>query len=108
MAYTAGNLFGLVNAPPGRMVYRYDSTDLVDVVEDAGYFNNKDDNLNLQKGDVIKVFTWSSTPFAAASTISEAKQFVVTNVISNDAAASAGNVNIAEVFVSTGLLSSGA
>jgi hypothetical protein len=106
MAYTAGNLQGLVNAPPGRMLYRYDSTDQVDVVEDAGYFNNSDDNLNLAIGDRIDAFTWSATPFAAGSTISEAKQFVVTNVIANDAAASAGNVNVAEVFLSSGLLSS--
>ena len=107
MAYTAGNLQGLVNAPPGRMIYRYDSTDSVDVVEDAGYLNNKDDNLNLQIGDLVLAFTWSATPFASGSTISEAKQFVVTNVISNTAASSAGAVNLAEVFIATGLLSSG-
>ena len=47
----------------------------VDVVEDAGYFNNSDDNLNLAIGDRIDAFTWSATPFAAGSTISEAKQF---------------------------------
>ena len=106
MAYTAGNLLALVNAPPGRMVYRYDTEDQVDVVEDAGYFNNKDDDLNLQIGDRIDAYTWSSTPFAAGSTLSEAKQFVVTNVIANDAAAAAGVVNVAEVFLATGLISS--
>lgn len=106
MAYTAGNLVGLVNAAPGRMLYRYDSTDAVDAVEDAGYFNNSDDDLNLQIGDLIFAFTWSDTPFAAGNTISEAKQFVVTNVIDNAAASSAGNVDIAEVFIATGLLSS--
>lgn len=108
MAYTAGNLQGLVNAPPGRMLYRYDSTDQVDVVEDAGYFNNADDDLNLQIGDRIDAFTWSDTPFAAGNTITEAKMFVVTNVIANDADASAGAVNVAEVFIATGLLSSDA
>lgn len=106
MAYTAGNLFGLVNASPGRMLYRYDSTDQVDVVEDAGYFNNKDDDLNLQIGDLVFAFRWSDTPFAAGNTISEAKQLIVTNVISNTAAANAGAVNLAEVFIATGLLSS--
>jgi len=106
MAYTAGNLNGLINAAPGRRLYRYDTTDQVDVVEDAGYFNNNDDDLNLQIGDLILAFTWSDTPFAAGNTITEAKQFVVTNVIANDAAASAGAVNIAEVFIATGLLSS--
>jgi len=96
----------MVNGPPGRMLYRYDSTDQVDVVEAANYFNNLTNNLNLQIGDLIKAFRWSGTPFAAGSTIIEAKQFVVTNVISNDAAASAGRVNVAEVFIATGLLSS--
>ena len=47
------------------------------------------------------------TPFAAGSTLSEVKFFVVTNVIANDAAASAGNVNIAEVL-GGGAISSGA
>ncbi len=106
MAYVAGNLFAQGNGPPGQMIYRYDSTDQVDVVEDAGYFNNKDDNLNLQKGDRIDAFTWDATPFAAASLVTEGKQFIVTNVISNDAAAAAGAVNVAEVFLATGLLSS--
>ncbi len=106
MAYTAGNLQGLVNSPPGRMGYRYDSTDQVDVVEDAGYFNNLDDSLNLQIGDRIDAFTWSGTPFATGNNITEAKQFIVTNVIDNNAAAAAGAVNIAEVFLATGLLSS--
>ena len=106
MAYTAGNLLGLVNAPPGRMLYRYDTTDSVDVVEDAGYFNNLDDDLNLQIGDLILAFSWDNTPFASGNIIDEAKMFVTTNVIANDAAASAGAVNVAEVFIATGLLSS--
>ena len=110
MAYVAGRLFGLVNAPPGRMMYRYDidgSVDDVDDVETAGYFNNLDDNLNLQIGDRIDVFEWSGVPFAAAATLTNALQLVVTNVISNDAAASAGNVNTAQVFLTTSLFSSG-
>jgi hypothetical protein len=106
MAYTAGRLHCLVNGPPGKLLYRYDSTDQVDLVEGANYFNNNDNNLNLQIGDLIKAFRWSATPFAAGSTITEAKQFVVTNVIANNAAAGAGRVNIAEVFIATGLLSS--
>jgi len=108
MAYTEGNLFAQINAPPGRMRYRYDTEDHPDVVEDAGYFNNLDDDLNLQKGDELLAVTWSDTPFEAASTISQVKAFMVTNVIANDAAASAGAVNIAEILISTaGALSSG-
>jgi hypothetical protein len=110
MAYTLGNLFQLTSAPPGRNHYRYDcngTTDDVDDVEAAGYFNNKDDNLNLQIGDRIDVFEWSAVPFASGSTLTNAIMLVVTNVIANDAAASAGNVNLAQVFLTTSLFSSG-
>lgn len=102
MAYTAGNLTRLVPGPVGRAMYRYDTTDQADVVEDAGYFNNSDDDLNLQKGDTIKVVVWTAVD---TGTISEVKDFIVTNVIANDAAASAGNVNIAEIG-GTGTVSS--
>lgn len=107
MAYTAGNLIALVNAPPGRMLYRYDTDDDVDDVEAAGYFNNVDDNLNLQIGDRIDVFEWDGTPFDDGQVLVNALQLVVTNVIANDAAASAGNVNCAQVFLTTSLFSSG-
>jgi hypothetical protein len=106
MAYTAGNLLCLTGMAPGRNLYRYDTTDLVDEVEDAGYFNNVDDNLRLAIGDRIDAFTWSDTPHAAGNTISAGKTFVVTNVIADDAAAAAGNVNIAEVFIASGIFSS--
>lgn len=106
MAYVPGNLVGLVNAAPGRMLYRYDAEDDMLAVELAGYFNNADDDLNLQIGDVIFVFEWSATPFAAASTLVASMSFAVTNVIANDAAAAAGNVNIAEVFTTSGAVSS--
>lgn len=106
MAYTDGNLFAQINAPPGRRSYRYDTTDLGDVVETAGYFNNLDDNLNLRIGDFIDFVGWDATPFAAASVVQEVRHFIVTNVIANDAAASAGNVDVAEVFISSGILSS--
>ena len=110
MAYTASRLLNLTGQAPGRNTYRYDidgSVDDVDDVETAGYFNNKDDDLILAKGDRIDVYEWSAVPFAAASTLTNALQFIVTNVIANDAAASAGNVNIAEVFLATSLFSSG-
>lgn len=106
MAYTSGNLHGLVNAPVGRMLYRYDTTDQLGVVEVANYFNNLTNTLNLQIGDMIFGFTWSAAPFAAGSTVTESQAFVVTNVIANDAAAAAGAVDIAQIFIATGLLSS--
>lgn len=109
MAYTAGNLLGLINAPPGRMLYRYDTDGTVDDVDDveaASFFNNLDDNLNLQIGDVIWVFEWDGTPHASGQILTNALPFVVTNVISNSAAASAGAVNIAQVWLTTSLFSS--
>jgi protein involved in polysaccharide export with SLBB domain len=95
MAYTAGNLFGLVNAPPGRMVYRYDSTDSVSVVEVGGYFNNSDDDLNLDSGDLIHVVVWDGTPFASGQVPTGYGLQIVTTV---DAA---GAVNTAEAGIST-------
>ena len=37
MAYVDGNLFAMVNAPPGRRLYRYDSVDDMVTVEVAGH-----------------------------------------------------------------------
>ena len=107
MAFDGTYLWNMTGMAPGRSLYCYHTTDLSDVVEDAGYMNNADDNLNLGVGDFIFSVTWSATPFASGSTVSEMKTFIVTNVIANDAAASAGNVNIAEVS-GTGGVSSGA
>jgi hypothetical protein len=100
MAYTAGNLVLSSNLAPGRNTYRYDSTDHPDVVEAANYFNNVTHDLNLAKGDIIEAVTWSATPFAAASTISNVTRMIVTNVISRDDTTSAkGRVNVAQILV---------
>ena len=110
MAYVASRLINETCMSPGRNTYRYDidgSVDDVDDVEAAGYFNNKDDDLNLAIGDRIDVFEWSGVPFDSGATLTNALQLVVTNVISNTAAASAGNVNLAQVFLTTSLFSSG-
>jgi hypothetical protein len=110
MAYTASRLINLTCQAPGRNLYRYDidgSVDDVDDVEAAGYFNNKDDDLLLAIGDRVDVYEWSATPFASGSTLTNALQLVVTNTIANTAAASAGNVNAAQVFLTTSLFSSG-
>ena len=110
MAYTASRLINETCMSPGRNTYRYDldgSVDDVDDFETAGFLNNKDDNLNIAIGDRFDVFEWSGVPFASGSTLTNALQFVCTNVISNDAAASAGNINVAQVFLATSLFSSG-
>jgi len=105
MAYTEGGL-SLISSVNGFGLYRYDSLDDVDLVEDAGYFNNLDDNLNLAIGDIIHAFDWTTA--VRSGTLAGYKKFAVTNVISNDAASSAGAVNIAEIGVSTdGAISSG-
>ena len=104
MAVDTANLalYGHVN---GFGHYRYDTTDDVDAVEDAGYFNNKDDDLKLVIGDIIECFTWATA--VRTGTLSKFKRFAVTNVISNDAAASAGAVNIAEIGTAEPGISSG-
>jgi len=100
MAYVAGNLTQISNAN-GYGLYRYDTTDLADVVEAAGYLNNGDDNLNLAVGDLIHCFSWTTA--VRTGTLSQYKLFAVTNVITD------GAVNLAEVGVSTsGAISSGA
>ena len=105
MAYTPGGL-SLISSVNGFGLYRYDSLDDVDLVEDANYFNNKDDDLNLAVGDMIFAFDWTTA--VRTGTLNAVKAFVVTNVISNDAAASAGNVNVAEILISSaGAISSG-
>lgn len=102
MAYTAGNLWGLVNAPPGRKIYGYHTSDNINTVEAGGYFNNVDDNLNLQSGDLIHVVKWDGTPFAAGQIPNGYSLQVVTTVDP------AGVVNTAEAGISTsGALSSG-
>ena len=109
MAYVAGRLYNLTGGPPGRALYRYDSDGTVDDVDDveaAGFFNNVDDNLKLAKGDLIMVFEWDAVPFAAASILTNALQMIVTNVIADDAATSAGACNTAQVFLGTSLFSS--
>jgi hypothetical protein len=110
MAFNATYFFAETNAPPGRRKYRLDLNGTVDDVDDsesAGFINNLNDNQNLQIGDRVDVFEWSGVPFASDSTLTNALMLVVTNVISNTAAANAGNVNMAEIFLASSLFSSG-
>lgn len=109
MAFTSSRFVNENGLPPGRASYRLDidgTVDDVDDVEAANFINNVTNNQNLAIGDRIDVFEWSAVPFAAASILTNALQFVVTNVIANDAASSAGRVNMAQVFLTTSLFSS--
>ena len=108
MAYTVGNLHNMGALPPGRAMYRYDTADIADAVEVANYFNNKTNSLNIGKGDLFHVIAWNGTPHASTSLVTQYKIMICTGVISNDSAVAAGNVNLAEVGISTaGALSSG-
>ena len=99
MAYeTAGNVLSQISSVNGFGLYRFDTTDTPVSVEAAGYFNNVDDNLNLGRGDMIFVYTWTTV---RTGTLSRVGAVAVTNVIANDAASSAGAVNVAEILVST-------
>ncbi len=104
MAFISADL-ALISSVNGYGLYRYDTLDQLDLVEDAGYFNNSDDDQNLAKGDIIMAFTWATA--VRTGTLSESKPFVVTNVIPNDAATFAGAVNVAEIWITTGISSEG-
>jgi hypothetical protein len=100
MAFDSANLacYGHAN---GFGLFRYDSIDALDTIDDGGYFNNTDDNQNLAIGDLIHAFTWATA--VRTGTISAYKAFVVTFVNTTS-----GAVNTSEIGVSTaGAISSG-
>lgn len=100
MAYNADN-FVLISSVNGYGLYRYDTTDALDTVDDGGYFNNSDDDLNLAVGDMIHAFSWSTA--VRTGTINLYKLFVVTFVNPTS-----GAVNTSEIGVSSaGAISSG-
>ena len=59
MAYVPGNLVQL-NDGNGYATYRYDSLEAHTLVDIDGYFNNSDDDLNLNAGDIILVVDWAT------------------------------------------------
>lgn len=77
MAYTAGNLV-LMGTGNGFNHYRYDTTDTAATVDGSGYFNNSDDSLNLQKGDIIEVVVWT-TAIRTGTVADIAKHIVMLN-----------------------------
>ncbi len=95
MAFDSANLacHGHAN---GFGLYRYDSIDSLILIEAAGYMNNLDDNCNLAKGDEVHVYSWTTA--VRTGTLNRVQMMGVTNVIANDAAASAGAVNLAEIM----------
>lgn len=105
MAFDATRLWNMNANPPGRALYIYHTLDDYPTVDTAGYFNNKDDNLNMQKGDLVIAVHWATAIFGAG-TISQLTFNIVTNVIGNDAAANAGDINIAQAIFQSGVVSS--
>jgi hypothetical protein len=104
MAFVTAQLRNLVGSPPGRALYRYDTTDDYSTVDTANYFNNLTNDQNLAVGDYILVTHWSTAIFTGL--INQVSWFVVTNVIANTAAANAGAVNVAQVILQSGVVSS--
>ena len=104
MAYTNATLRNYNSAPPGRGLYRYDTTDDYPTVDTANYFNNQTNDTLLAVGDFIMTCHWTTAVFTG--TINQVSWFVVTNVIANNAAANAGAVNVAQVILQSGVVSS--
>jgi hypothetical protein len=109
MAAISKNL-GLLSHANGFNSYRYDTEDQANLVEAVGYFNNVDDNLDLAVGDTVMVFEWtvaigtrgqSGVTPVETGILANVKMFVVTNVQPRSAATLAGDVNLAEILIST-------
>lgn len=91
MAYTPGNLV-LMGSGNGFASYRYDTLDTHATVDSAGYFNNIDDTLKLNVGDIIDVVVWATA--VRTGTISTYGRHVV-----NAVTASTGVVDVSDVTV---------
>ena len=50
----------LISSVNGYGFYRYDSLDANSLVDIDGYFNNNDEDINLQVGDLIWVIDWDT------------------------------------------------
>ena len=71
MAYTAGNLHLIGGSSVGNELYHYDyTTDTLDTIMTAGYFNNSDDNLNLAAGDLILINALDGNLLAEVASVS--------------------------------------
>ena len=77
MAYTPGNLV-LMSQGNGFSHYRYDTLDAATDVDTSGYFDNADDDLNIQVGDVIDIVVWGTA--VRTGTISDYDQVIVNSV----------------------------
>ena len=96
MAFDSSNLRH-IEGPPGRAIYRYDTTDALTAVEVPGYMNNSDDALNIAKGDIFHVVVWSTAVYTGLP--SDYGIHVVVDVESN--AVNLSTDQLAGTFTST-------
>ncbi len=89
--FSSVNSFGL---------YRYDTTDALTDVDDVGYMNNIDDDLNLAVGDMVEVFAWVTA--VRSGTMSIVARFVVSAV--NDTTGAVTLVNLSNIGAFRGAL----
>jgi hypothetical protein len=59
MAFNGDNL-ALISSVNGYGFYRYDTMDAHTAVDAATYFDNADDDLNFEIGDIIYVVVWGT------------------------------------------------
>lgn len=50
----------LMGVGNGYKLYRYDTMDVHATIDTDGYFNNNDEDINLQVGDLIEVVVWAT------------------------------------------------
>lgn len=77
----------------GFAKYRYDTLDAHAAIDSSGYFNNSDDSVNLQVGDIIDVVVWATA--IRSGTISTYGKHIVLSV------SAAGVVDVSDVTVGT-------
>jgi len=80
MAYTNATLRNYNSAPPGRGLYRYDTTDDYPTVDTANYFNNQTNDTLLAVGDFIMTCHWTTAVFTGTiNQVSALSGYVVTS-----------------------------
>lgn len=62
----------------GYNMYRYDTTDTSAAVDASGYFNNADDDLNVNVGDIVWLVVWTTA--VRSGTISDVAMHIVVSV----------------------------
>ena len=100
MAYTAGQLT-LMASGNGHNHYRYDTLEASSAIMVLGYFNNNDDDLNLEVGDLITIIDWTGS-VSSSGTIAAGGTHIVMTVGSTGAGiVDLGSVGAALVVTNT-------